>query len=206
MSDECHYDSTLDTMKHSRRVDSLLLDVIGALQERVTRHDLSKMEDPEKAVFDRVTPQLKGSTYGSDEYKGFLAEMGEGLAHHYATNRHHPEHFKAGIDGMTLVDLIEMLVDWKAATERHDDGSLARSLTIQAERFSISPQLLAILTRTAEAFGWVNRELVQCKVTAAGVNYPCDEQCDPACAPGCTDTPTTAAEWGRPVALPSRST
>lgn len=149
------YDSTLDTLKHSRRVDALLLDVIGALQARVTRHDLSKMEPPEKDVFDRVTPRLKTSTYGSDEYKGFLADMGEGLAHHYASNRHHPEHFAAGIDGMTLIDLVEMLVDWKAATERHDDGDLARSLVIQAERFGISPQLLAVLTRTAEAFGWV---------------------------------------------------
>lgn len=149
------YDSALDTLKHSRRVDALLLDVIRALQERVTRHDLSKMEPPEKEVFDRVTPRLMKSTYGSDEYKGFLADMGEGLAHHYANNRHHPEHFDAGIDGMTLVDLIEMLVDWKAATERHDDGSLARSIPIQAERFNIAPQLVEVLSRTAESFGWV---------------------------------------------------
>jgi hypothetical protein len=153
---DCPYDSTLDTLKHSRRVDELLLNVVRALQDRLTQHDLSKMEPPEKEVFDRVTPQLKASTYGSEEYKGFLADMGEGLAHHYAHNRHHPEHFKEGISGMTLVDLIEMLVDWKAATERHDNGSLTRSLAIQAERFGMESQVLSILTRTAEHFGWVN--------------------------------------------------
>jgi hypothetical protein len=149
------YDSTLDTMRHSRRVDELLLQVIVGLQERLTRHDLSKMAPPEKAVFDRVTPQLKASTYGSEEYKQSLADIGDVLVHHYGANRHHPEHYPDGIAGMTLVDVVEMLADWKAATERHDDGSLARSLTIQEERFGIEPQLMALLRNTAQAFGWL---------------------------------------------------
>lgn len=149
------YDSTLDTLKHSRRVDELLLQVIVGLQERLTRHDASKLETPEKEVFDRVTPRLKASTYGSDEYKGFLADMGEGLAHHYAHNSHHPEHRPNGVDGMTLVDIVEMLADWKAATERHDDGSLSRSLSIQAERFDMAAQLVNILENTAVEFGWM---------------------------------------------------
>jgi hypothetical protein len=55
---------------------------------------------------------------------------------------------------MTLIDLMEMLADWKAATERHDDGDLSRSLDIQAERFDISPQLVRILRNTAVALGW----------------------------------------------------
>jgi hypothetical protein len=55
--------------------------------------------------------------------------MGDGLKHHYAHNRHHPEFFgEDGVDGMSLVDVIEMLADWKAATEHHDDGDLAKSL------------------------------------------------------------------------------
>lgn len=153
--DQEEYDSTLDTMRHSRRVDELLLQIIIALQERVTRHDLSKMAPPEKAVFDRLTPRLKNSTYGSEEYKASLADMGEVLVHHYGANRHHPEHYDAGIAGMTVVDLVEMLCDWKAATERHEDGSLARSLTIQEARFGIEPQLMAVLRNTAAAFGWL---------------------------------------------------
>jgi hypothetical protein len=156
--DQAEYDSTLDTMRHSRRVDELLLQVIVALQSRVTRHDLSKMEPPEKAVFDRVTPRLQSSTYGSEEYKASLADIGEVLVHHYGANRHHPEHYTDGVAGMTLVDVIEMLADWKAATERHDDGSLARSLQIGEERFGIEPQLMAVLRNTAEAFGWLPPE------------------------------------------------
>ena len=34
-----------------------------------------------------------------------------------------------------------MLADWKAATERHADGDLLRSLRLNTERFGLSPQL-----------------------------------------------------------------
>lgn len=151
------YDSTADTLRHSLRVGALMGQPIRELVTRSAEHDHSKTCEPEKSIFDEFTPKLKHSTYGSDEYKGFLAAMGPALDHHYADNRHHPEHFgDAGIGGMTLVDLIEMLADWKAATERHSDGSLAKSLTIQKERFGISDQLAGILENTARWFGWLD--------------------------------------------------
>ena len=148
-------DSTLDTLRHSRRVDELLLQLVASVQQRITQHDASKLEDPEKAIFDEYGPKLKTSTYGSDEYKGFLSEMTVALDHHYANNRHHPEHFENGVDGMTLVDLVEMLADWKAASERHADGDLAVSLGIQKTRFGLSDQLASILENTARDAGWI---------------------------------------------------
>lgn len=152
------YDSTLDTLKHSRRVDELLLELVAGILGRVTRHDESKMYPPEKDTFDEYSPKLKESTYGSGEYKGYLAEMQKALEHHYSNNRHHPEHYPNGVAGMTLVDLAEMLADWKAAGERHANGSLAESLRIQKDRFALSDQLLAILENTARASGWMNGE------------------------------------------------
>jgi hypothetical protein len=147
-------DSTLETLKHSRRVDQLMLQLIAELQERVTKHDLSKMEEPELTMFDEFTSKLKASTYNSEEYKGFLRDM-PALAHHYANNRHHPEHFENGIDGMTVIDIVEMLCDWKAAGERHANGSMAQSLIEQEKRFKMSPQLVSIFTNTAREFGWL---------------------------------------------------
>lgn len=149
------FDSSLDTIKHSRRVDQLLLQVLTDVQSRLTKHDASKLEDPEKAVFDEMTPKLRNLTYGSEEYKQSLSDMGAALTHHYVMNRHHPEHFTQGIAGMTLTDLIEMLADWKAATERHADGDLAKSLEIQRERFEIPDALFDILRNTAEEMGWL---------------------------------------------------
>jgi hypothetical protein len=98
-----------------------------------------------------VTPLLKDSTYGSEEYKGFLADMGEGLAHHYAVNDHHPEHFDCGIKEMNLIQLTEMLCDWIAATRRHADGDIHRSIDQNAERFGYGDELRRLLHDTVDA-------------------------------------------------------
>jgi hypothetical protein len=76
-----------------------------------------------------------------------------GLAHHYAHNRHHPEHYPDGLEGMNLFDLLEMLVDWMAAVQRHDDGDIQKSLKINGDRFGMSPQLQKIFANTVEYFG-----------------------------------------------------
>lgn len=154
------YDSRPETLAHIERVRALLNEVRDGLLVRGEHHDASKLEPPELDTFNEYTPKLKNSTYGSEEYKGFLVGMGAGLQHHYEHNRHHPEHFENGVTDMTLVDLIEMLADWKAATERHDDGDMARSLTVQKERFGISDQLAAVLSNTVEALGWWTRKEV----------------------------------------------
>jgi hypothetical protein len=151
------YDSSPDTLAHIGRVRELLAQVENELNHRGHVHDQSKLEPPELDTFNEYTPKLKASTYGSDEYKGYLDGMAGGLRHHYEHNRHHPEHFPNGIDDMTLVDLVEMLADWKAATERHDDGDMARSLGIQRSRFHISLQLARILENTVDALGWWSR-------------------------------------------------
>ena len=149
------FDSRPDTIEHALRVRQLLVPLIEELDDRSREHDASKTQPPELAYFDEYTPKLRHSTYGSPEYREFLVQMQGGLEHHYANNRHHPEHHEDGIDGMTLIDLVEMLADWKAATERHEDGDLARSLKINKDRFEMSDQLVSILESTARHFGWL---------------------------------------------------
>jgi uncharacterized protein YerC len=149
------FDSRIDTYEHIQLVERNMLDVIRQLLYRVQEHDRSKLTGIEKETFDRVTPNLRELTYGSDEYKAQLAEMGPALAEHYARNSHHPEHFVDGIRGMTLCDLIEMLCDWEAATHRHADGSLAKSIAINGSRFSYSQELRVILENTAKSFRWI---------------------------------------------------
>jgi hypothetical protein len=124
------------------------------LLNRAREHDQSKLSDPELSTFVEMTPKLAASTYGSDEYKKFLAEMKPTLDHHYAKNSHHPEHHKDGINDMTIIDLIEMLCDWKAATMRHNDGNIRKSIEINAKRFNIDSQLTKILENTVKEMGW----------------------------------------------------
>lgn len=142
------YDSRPDTYEHIQKVQRNLHSVAITLLCRAEDHDKSKLVDPEKEAFDIATPKLKGLTYGSPEYKESTAQLGEALKHHYANNRHHPEFHENGINDMTLVDLIEMLCDWKAAVERHDDGDIYRSIEINKERYGISEQLYQILMST----------------------------------------------------------
>lgn len=149
------YDSRQDTIEHILRVRELLYIVQNKLEARGFAHDQSKLGPDEKPIFDRVTVKLKGLTYVSDEYKASLKELGPVLEHHYANNSHHPEHYQNGVDGMSLFDVIEMLCDWKAAGERHADGSIERSLRVNRERFKISDQLHAILENTVQELGWV---------------------------------------------------
>src|SRR5690554_941138 len=110
------------TLAHKLRVADMLTDCAAELMRRAIHHDDSKFSPAEYDGFAEATPKLRGLTYGTDEYKAALAELKPSLDAHYAANSHHPEHFGAGINGMTLLDLIEMLCDWKAATERHADG------------------------------------------------------------------------------------
>lgn len=148
------YDSTADTLMHVKRVNELLGDFSKKLIDRGIVHDNSKLENPEKECFDRLTPVLKDCEYDSDEYKSHLEELKPALEHHYAKNPHHPQHYSNGIDGMNLVDLIEMFVDWKASSERQNNGNICKSIEINKERFQMSDQLASIFENTVKYFGW----------------------------------------------------
>lgn len=137
------------TKAHIKRVEELLLGCIEDLLFRSQEHDKSKLEDPELSIFDEYTPKLKDCTYGSDEYKGFLEGMKPALDHHYAENRHHPEHL-GDIHKMNLIDLLEMVCDWKAASERHADGDVYKSICVNADRFGYGEGLHSILISTAD--------------------------------------------------------
>lgn len=140
------YDSTADVQLHRDRVRNYLFDFIFELLERSDDHDLSKLTEPEKSIFDRY-PAHKSGPVESEEYRAKLVEMGEGLAHHYEHNRHHPEHFENGISGMNLLDILEMVADWKAAARA---SRTPVNLAHLAERFGIDGQLAAILENTLQ--------------------------------------------------------
>lgn len=143
-----NYDSSRDVMVHQELVRAGISAVCKELFDRGHIHDNSKLESPEKEMFDEFTPKLKQLEYGSEEYKKSLEDMGEALAHHYENNSHHPEHFENGISGMSLIDIIEMLCDWKASCERTSGGDINKSVDINIKRFGIDDQLASIIKNT----------------------------------------------------------
>lgn len=151
------YDSTFDTINHIRRVGELLDQVCQNLTNRAMIHDKSKLEEPEKSIFDKCTIRLKNIKYGSKEYYEALKELKPGLDHHYKSNSHHPEYKSNGINEMSLFDIFEMFVDWKSATERMKNGTgdIYKSIEINKKRFNISDQLEQILINTAKEMKWI---------------------------------------------------
>ncbi len=140
-----HVSGVLD---HKKLVAEYLYLVAFDLLQRARRHDDSKFSPEELDDFERMTPILKTLTYGSEEYKAALKELGSALSHHYQENDHHPEHFEGGISSMTLVELLEMICDWMAATKRVKNGDMHRSLDVNRERFKIDRQLFEVLKNT----------------------------------------------------------
>lgn len=138
----------INTLWHIKRVANLLMDFSQRLLARAKVHDDSKLESPEKEDFAEV-PDLSKMTYGSEEYNQSLQKLKKALSHHYQNNSHHPEHYDNGVNGMDLLDLVEMLLDWKAASERHSDGDILKSIEINRDRFGLDDQTTDILRNTA---------------------------------------------------------
>jgi hypothetical protein len=191
------YDSTQDTEEHIQKVHSRLVEVQRELLTRALVHDASKLKEPEKSGYDKLTAKLADLVYGSPEYKQALADAKPVIDHHYAHNSHHPEHWpvpeseeidalradilafrqvkevdgelfqrlvgyleqtlidmQSQVNGMSLLDLVEMVCDWKAASERTKQGSIEQSLAHNINRFGIDPQLASILYNTVKELGW----------------------------------------------------
>ena len=142
----------VETQKHIELVRKFIRLFTDKLTTRGVEHDKLKMKSPEVEIFIEFTPKLAETTYGSDEYKELLEQMKPALEHHYANYRHHPEHFVDGVNDMNLIDLVEMICDWKASTLRHNDGNILKSIEINAQRFGMSEQLTQILVNTAKLF------------------------------------------------------
>lgn len=142
-----------ETMKHIMLVQKNLHTVCKHLLNRAEDHDASKLTSPEVEIFTEETKHLAGLTYGSPEYAANLKRIAPALEHHYANNRHHANHFKNGVNDMNLVDVIEMYCDWAASCKRHNDGNLNKSIEHNADRYSLSPQLVKIFENSTFLFG-----------------------------------------------------
>lgn len=144
------------TFKHIQQVRFLLQCFSNQLRIRGDVHDHSKMKPFEMHYLAKIEQEIDENgqaPFGSYEYKRRSTEiLGPMLKHHYENNSHHPEHYENGVSGMCLLDVMEMLADWKAASERGEETSI--NLEKALERFGIEGQLASVLRNTCEKQGW----------------------------------------------------
>ena len=124
---------------HKLWVAWFLWKLAGKLVWRSLVHDLSKYGWTETKHFARTIRKLRNTTYGTDEYFALLESIKPAIEHHYAKNRHHPEHYENGIRDMGALDQLEMICDWCAACKKHKDGNPIQSAAINAHRFDYGP-------------------------------------------------------------------
>lgn len=110
--------------------------------------------------------ELNITTFGYEEMENRLREKGYARARASGVyNAVHNEgkhldltftatNFESWMDSpvndMSLIDLVELFLDWKAASERHNDGNILKSIEINAQRFNLNPQLVSIFENTAK--------------------------------------------------------
>ncbi|SRR5216684_669395 len=139
-----------DLVQHKAWLAENMQVAANDLFKRATIHDNSKFEPEEFDLYEQVFPELQKYAYGSPELKAAYKQLGPALQHHLKVNRHHPEFHETGINGMNLIDVLEMVCDWMAASRRSQTG-IAKGLEINKERYGISDQLFEIIKHTVDA-------------------------------------------------------
>jgi len=140
-------DFVTDLIYHKRRVAGYMQIIASELFKRAAIHDNSKFSPEEFDLYEQVFPELQKHAFGSEQIKAAYKQLGPALEHHLQVNRHHPEYFEQGINGMNLIDVLEMVCDWLAASARSQTG-IHKGLLLNRERFGIDSQTFGLIERT----------------------------------------------------------
>jgi hypothetical protein len=149
--EELLLEGEIATRSHIKDVNALLILAAQELLSRAIVHDSSKLGPEEREKFSLAAAMFKeqGNEFGTDGYVATKEWLGEALKHHYMHNSHHPEHYPEGVMGMNLFDLLEMLLDWSAASAARSEKGLM-DLEKSQEIHNIPRDLMIILENTAE--------------------------------------------------------
>jgi len=141
---------------HKRRVKKIIDILANILKVRGKTHDDSKLDEPQFSIIAKEFENLQSLTFGTPEYEENKKKIKPALDAHYSKNRHHIEFYPDGIKGMTLIDLIEFLVDIYCAAEKHDDGNVRFGIEYQREKYGFSKELEIILKNTIDFIDTMN--------------------------------------------------
>lgn len=138
---------------HIRGVQTWMRHVIMLWTNRMVFHDQSKYSSPELPLIHQKA-RLDSIPLNTPEYHEALTQIRGAVQAHYECNTHHPEHYANGVAGMSLLDLMEMICDWRVAAEMNGTD-LAVSFDKCVERFDIPQELRTVLLNTYKELGWL---------------------------------------------------
>ena len=132
---------------HGRAIRTNLAKIASELIHRSAVHDDSKLSDEQLDRYISRHQEIHDLKYESPKREKIEEKYKDLLKTHHSEYRHHPEHFKNGIDDMNLVDVIEMLCDWAGA-----GADIEQSLKLNQKKYCISPQLMTLIKNTIKDF------------------------------------------------------
>lgn len=140
---------------HKDMINHYLSLITTDIINKASVHDDSKLHGDEKKYFIKsLKDTYPSSNYLDEEYIESMKQENLSLAlkFHYSLNDHHPEHHENGIEDMDLVQILEMLVDWKVGGLGIYNGDIFESIQKNKDRFGIDDQLVKILINTAKKY------------------------------------------------------
>ena len=144
--------------KHIEGVQNYLKTIGLIITTRGYEHDSSKVSDEEYKYFKMANSIDRNQFKTYEEYLDYVKPtLDKGLKHHYEYNRHHPEHFDNGVNDMTLIDIIEMIIDWKVSIEQNGK-KLEDEIGYNFDKYNISDQLKKIIMNTFEYINEYEKE------------------------------------------------
>ena len=149
------FDFLCETLLHMSEVKENLETISSELKKRGLAHDRTKLQEIEFDAFVSTRDKFKKANYGSKEYQECIDKVKPAVDHHYENNRHHTGYHKNGINDMNLIDLMEMLADWKAAARRSPDKSLEDTLDYAFKKYGIGEQLGNMIRNTLKDLKWI---------------------------------------------------
>lgn len=125
----------LKIIRHRDFVRKNIHQLVSKLEQRAIVHDVSKFQQDEFDGFVEADEAQLYKEYGSSDYHKKLKEN-KGIALHLSRNTHHPEYYIStedtsgftgfpksnGIDKMSFLDIVEMVIDWKSASETYGNN------------------------------------------------------------------------------------
>jgi len=144
-----------DTIMHISEVAENLAEIRADLEKRGIAHDRSKFQELEFDAFVKTRPKFKTVNYGSPEYQECIDMIKPAVDHHYSVNRHHTGYFENGFEDMNLLDILEMLADWKAASRRSPDLSFEDFLPKAFKKYKIPENMQRCIINTLKYLHWL---------------------------------------------------
>lgn len=144
-----------DTISHISEVAENLIRMAEDLKARGVAHDRSKFEAIEFDAFVQTRPKFKVANYGTPEYQECVDIIKPSIDHHYKVNRHHTGFFSDGFQSMNLLDILEMLADWRAASRRSPDLTFKDSLPRAYAKYGIPENMQRHIEETLKFLGWL---------------------------------------------------